>query len=167
MSIGKAALSVLAKLIGRLGTPNPDREFDGEILAHLRLLTERYIREGMKPSEADSAARRQFENTALQATKLDLLASLKDMVGTATGSSGSARFRKMLVAAQVALSFLLLMGAGLFAKTLANLKNTHTGFESAGNLVSFQVDPAKNGYTVARTRNSTPMPSARFERYQE
>jgi hypothetical protein len=56
-------------------------------------------------------------------------------------------------AAQVALSFLLLMGAGLFAKTLANLKNTHTGFESAGNLVSFQVDPVRNGYTVARTRN--------------
>jgi predicted permease len=90
---------------------------------------------------------------ALQGTRLDLLTSLKDMVGTATGSSGSAKFRKILVAAQVALSFLLLMGAGLFAKTLANLKNTHTGFESAGNLVSFQVDPAKNGYTVARTRD--------------
>ena len=41
------------------------------------------------------------------------------------------------------------MGAGLFAKTLANLKNTRTGFESARNLVSFQVDPAKNGYTCA------------------
>jgi len=44
------------------------------------------------------------------------------------------------------------MGAGLFVKTLANLKNIRTGFESAGNLVSFQVDPAKNGYPVARTR---------------
>jgi hypothetical protein len=65
MSIGRAALSVLAKLIGRLGTPNPDREFDGEIRAHLRLLTERYIREGMRPGEADSAARRQFGNITL------------------------------------------------------------------------------------------------------
>ncbi len=89
---------------------------------------------------------------ALQATRLELVATLKDMVGAATGSSGSARFRKGLVMAQVALSFLLLMGAGLFARTLANLKNTRTGFERAGNLVSFQIDPAKNGYPVGRTR---------------
>ena len=45
------------------------------------------------------------------------------------------------------------MGAGLFTRTLINLKDTHTGFESAQNLVSFQVDPAKNGYSVARTRD--------------
>jgi predicted permease len=90
---------------------------------------------------------------ALHSTKLDLLTSLKDLGGAVTGGSSPARFRKTLVTAQVALSFLLLMGAGLFARTLANLKNTRTGFESAGNLVSFQVDPAKNGYTVARTRN--------------
>jgi len=90
---------------------------------------------------------------ALQATKVDLLTSLKDLGGAVTGGSNPARFRKALVTAQVSLSFLLLMGAGLFARTLANLKNTRTGFENAENLVSFQVDPAKNGYTVARTRN--------------
>jgi predicted permease len=90
---------------------------------------------------------------ALQATRLDLLTTLKDLAGAVTGGSSSARFRKVLVTAQVALSFLLLMGAGLFVKTLANLKNTRTGFERAGNLVSFQVDPAKNGYTAARTRS--------------
>ncbi|MBV8867703.1 MAG: ABC transporter permease [Acidobacteriaceae bacterium] len=55
--------------------------------------------------------------------------------------------------AQVALSFLLLVGAGLFTRTLINLKDTHTGFEGAQNLFSFQVDPAKNGYSVARTRD--------------
>ena len=90
---------------------------------------------------------------ALQATKLDVLTTLKDLVGAVTGSGRSARFRKVLIGAQVALSFLLLMGAGLFVRTLVNLKNTRTGFESARNLVSFQVDPAKNGYSVARTRN--------------
>ena len=89
---------------------------------------------------------------ALQATRLDLLTTLKDTVGAVTGAGGSARFRKTLVAAQVALSFLLLMGAGLFARTLANLKSIRTGFEGADNLVSFQVDPAKNGYNVMRTR---------------
>ena len=90
---------------------------------------------------------------ALQATRLDVLTSLKDLVGAVTGGSSSGKLRKLLVTAQVALSFLLLMGAGLFARTLANLENTRTGFESAGNLISFQIDPAKNGYTVARTRN--------------
>lgn len=90
---------------------------------------------------------------ALQATRLDLVTTLKEIVGSVTAAGGSARFRKALVTAQVALSFLLLMGAGLFAKTLTNLKNTRTGFERAQNLVSFQVDPPKNGYMVARTRS--------------
>jgi predicted permease len=90
---------------------------------------------------------------ALHATKLDLVATLKDMASAVTGGSGSARFRKALVMAQLALSFVLLVGAGLFTRTLINLKDTHTGFESAQNLVSFQVDPAKNGYSAARTRD--------------
>ena len=90
---------------------------------------------------------------AFQATKLDLLTTLKDLAGAVTGGSGSTGFRKALVTAQVALSFLLLVGAGLFARTLANLKDIRTGFESPQNLVSFQVDPAKNGYTVGRVRN--------------
>ena len=90
---------------------------------------------------------------ALAATRLDILTNLKDMAGAVTAAGVSARLRRALVTAQVALSFLLLMGAGLSARTLANLKNTRTGFESARNLMTFQVDPAKNGYTVPRTRN--------------
>lgn len=90
---------------------------------------------------------------ALQAARLDLLTTLKDRAGAVTGASGSARFRKALVMAQIALSFLLLMGAGLFTRTLMNLKDTRTGFARPENLVSFQVDPAKNGYPVLRTRD--------------
>ena len=48
---------------------------------------------------------------------------------------------------QVALSFLLLAGAGLFVKSLGNLKDTDTGFRDLDNLVTFQVAPALNGYT--------------------
>jgi putative ABC transport system permease protein len=88
---------------------------------------------------------------ALQTTKLDLLTALKN--GASAASGGSATFRKALVTAQVALSLLLLVGSGLFARTLANLKNTHTGFENLQNLVSFQIDPAKHGYPAGRTRN--------------
>ena len=90
---------------------------------------------------------------AVQATKLDLFAALKEAAGAVAGSGGSARLRKALVTAQVALSFLLLAGAGLFTRTLINLKNTHTGFESVGKLVTFQVDPAKLGYSVPRIRS--------------
>lgn len=90
---------------------------------------------------------------ALQGARVDLVTALKDLAGAVTGARGSARFRKMLIVAQVALAFLLLVGAGLFTRTLINLRNTHTGFESAQNLFSFQVDPAKNGYSAVRTRD--------------
>ncbi|HUP04122.1 MAG TPA: ABC transporter permease [Bryobacteraceae bacterium] len=87
---------------------------------------------------------------ALRATRLDLWGSLKDVVGSIAGSSGSARLRKSLVTAQVAFSFLLLAGAGLFVKTLANLKSTRTGFGDLDNLITFQVDPGLNGYSQTR-----------------
>ena len=41
------------------------RELDGEIETHLRLLTERYVRQGMSEDEAACAARRQFGNVTL------------------------------------------------------------------------------------------------------
>jgi ABC-type antimicrobial peptide transport system permease subunit len=53
------------KLKGLFTSRKPDREFDEEIEAHLKLLSERYIRQGMSPADAASAARRQFGNLAL------------------------------------------------------------------------------------------------------
>jgi predicted permease len=53
----------------------------------------------------------------------------------------------------VALSFLLLFGAGLFVRSLLNLKGTDTGFRDAGSLVTFQLSPALNGYDAPRTVN--------------
>jgi hypothetical protein len=58
-----------------------------------------------------------------------------------------------LVTAQVALSFLLLFGAGLFVRSLQNLKDTKSGYKNLENLVSFQVDPALNGYTLPRAKH--------------
>src|SRR5262249_31234080 len=57
---------------------------------------------------------------------------------------------KGLIAAQVALSFLLLFGAGLFVRSLQNLKTADTGFGEMHNLVTFQLSPALNGYDKAR-----------------
>ena len=89
---------------------------------------------------------------ALQTTKLSLWTTLKDVASALTGGN-SMNVRKALVGAQVALSFLLLVGAGLFMRTLVNLKDAHTGFQRIDNLVSFQVDPAKDGYTLPRVRS--------------
>ena len=82
---------------------------------------------------------------ALQGTRLDVSSTLKDAAIVSGGRS--TRTRKILVAAQVTLSFLLLVGAGLFAKTLYNLKNMNTGMNDIQNLVTFSVDPRGARYT--------------------
>ena len=53
------------------------------------------------------------------------------------------------MAAQVALSFLLLFGAGLFVRSLDNLRATDTGI-ALDNLVTFRLAPALSGYTNER-----------------
>jgi predicted permease len=86
---------------------------------------------------------------ALRASRPDPWTTLKDTVGSIAGAGGSLFLRKGLVTAQVALSFLLLFGAGLFVRSLQNLKTTDTGV-ALDNLVTFQLSPSLNGYTDAR-----------------
>ncbi len=86
---------------------------------------------------------------ALRASRPDPWTTLKDTMGSIAGTGGSLFLRKGLVTAQVALSFLLLFGAGLFVKSLQNLKTTDTGV-TLDNLVTFQVAPALSGYTDER-----------------
>jgi predicted permease len=90
---------------------------------------------------------------ALRASRPDLWSTLKDAMGSIAGHGGSLLLRKGLVTAQVALSFLLLFGAGLFVRSLQNLQSTDAGFRDMDNLVTFQVSPALNGYDDARTVN--------------
>lgn len=89
---------------------------------------------------------------ALRASNPDQWATLKDTVGGIAGTGGSLFLRKGLVAAQVALSFLLLFGAGLFVRSLQNLKTTDTGVEMT-NLVTFRLSPALSGYGDQQTVN--------------
>ena len=86
---------------------------------------------------------------ALRASRPDPWTTLKDTVGAIAGSGGSLFLRKGLVTAQVALSFLLLFGAGLFVRSLQNLRTAETGV-ALDNLVTFQLSPALNGYTEER-----------------
>ena len=89
---------------------------------------------------------------ALQSTRFDIWNTLKDVIGSVAGTAGSVRLRKTLVTVQVALSFLLLAGAGLFVKSLSNLQNANTGFRDIENLITFQVDPALSGYDNTRVQ---------------
>jgi predicted permease len=86
---------------------------------------------------------------ALQGTKPDVAPTLKDTVGGIVGGGASVRFRKALVAGQVTLSLLLLVGAGLFIRSLRNLRDLGPGF-AAENLVAFNVNLSLNGYDAQR-----------------
>lgn len=87
---------------------------------------------------------------AMRASRPDPWTTLKDTVGSVAGSGGSLFLRKGLVTAQVALSFLLLFGAGLFVRSLQNLQTTDTGV-ALDNLITFQLSPDLNGYDDERT----------------
>jgi predicted permease len=87
---------------------------------------------------------------ALQTTRPDVGRVLKDEAGAVVGG-GHAGLRKTLVVAQVALSLLLLIGAGLFLRSLKNLSNLGPGFP-AERLVGFNIDPSLAGYTPERAK---------------
>src|SRR5205085_11736861 len=80
----------------------------------------------------------------LQSTRPKLADTLKDQAGGVI-HGGSAGLRKGLVVAQVSLSLLLVVGAGLFLQSLRNLKSLNPGFE-VKNLVAFDVDPTLTRY---------------------
>ena len=83
---------------------------------------------------------------AFRATRLDLASDLKENTATARRDVGVGRLRggKLLVAAQVALSLPLVIGAGLFVRTLNNLQQQPLGFDPQ-RVLTFNVDPTKAG----------------------
>ena len=87
---------------------------------------------------------------AWQTTRVDVAPSLKETGGAVLGG-GHMKFRRTLVAAQVFLSLLLLIGAGLFIRSLRNLRMLDPGFRTH-NVMEFSVDPALSGYSTERTR---------------
>ena len=87
---------------------------------------------------------------ALQATRPNLTSALKAEAPVI----GRIRFdlRRALVVLQVAISLLLLIGAGLFVRSLQNLKNLDTGFLRQSVLV-VSVNPQDSGYKGQRLRD--------------
>jgi putative ABC transport system permease protein len=96
---------------------------------------------------------------ALQATRTTVTAALKEDSGSVSGGGRQVRLRRGLVIAQVALSMLLLAGAGLFARSLYNLKTLDPGFR-VDDLIAFSIDPSLSGYEGDRL-------TALYQRLQE
>lgn len=86
---------------------------------------------------------------ALQTTRPELAQVLKGQSASVAAARGQARFRRALVVAQIALSLLLLVGAGLFARSLYNLLRVDLGMRIE-NLLTFSLDPAAAGYDKQR-----------------
>jgi len=87
---------------------------------------------------------------ALRSSRPDLAPTLKAQAGSVLGGA-QARFRKALVASQVTVSLLLVIGAGLFLRTLHNLMAVDVGFDTRS-LISFTVDPGLNGHPSERVK---------------
>ena len=81
---------------------------------------------------------------AFSATRLELTPSLKEGRGT-TASRSRNRLAHGLIIGQVALSLVLLVGAGLFLRSLVNLTNVDTGFNK-NNVLMTSMDPDGAGY---------------------
>jgi predicted permease len=97
---------------------------------------------------------------AWQATRVNLTASLKDQAG-ASASRSRLALNKLLVVTQVALSLLLLIGAGLFVRSLRNLKGLDTGFDYE-HIIQFSIDSG-SGYNLAQDLNLSREMLSRLE----
>ena len=85
---------------------------------------------------------------ALYAASIQPLNALKQQSNAVAGGLG---LRKALVVGQFALATILLVGAGLFARTLANLRAQGPGFPTT-NLLMARVDAAASGFKAAESK---------------
>jgi predicted permease len=125
----KDSLIVVADWSGRGSALNP--QLDLRVLAFtlgLSLLTS--IVFGLLP--------------AFRTTRVNLTPALKESGRSSTTTTRSLLTRTLVVA-QVTLSLLLLIGAGLLVRTLLNLERVDTGFNAA-NLLIFRIEPGLIGY---------------------
>ena len=98
---------------------------------------------------------------AWRTTRVDLTPTLKDS-GRSSSSVHRSILSRGLVVVQVALSLLLLVGAGLFVRTLINLQRVDPGFNTQ-NLLLFEVRPGLIGYKDEQLRQLYQQLSERFE----
>ncbi len=98
---------------------------------------------------------------AWRTTRVDLTPSLKES-GRASSAVHRSLLSRGLVVVQVALSLVLLVGAGLFVRTLLNLQRVDPGFNTQ-NLLLFEVQPSLIGYKDEKLRQIYQQISERVE----
>jgi predicted permease len=87
---------------------------------------------------------------AFASTRTDIAQTMKEQSSALTSGFAAARFRRVLVAAQFALSMVLLVAGGSLTRSIANLGKVHPGFE-VERLVTFRMDATLSGYQPDRT----------------
>ena len=102
---------------------------------------------------------------ALESTRATLAGSLKDD-GARLRGRGRFGLRRLLVVAQVSLSLLLLVGAGLFLRSLRNTAAINIGLKTDGVLMA-SVNPRLNGYTPPQVANFYQQLQARLSAMPE
>jgi predicted permease len=85
---------------------------------------------------------------ALQASRTDLVTVMKARQGSGAAGGGRSRFAGTLVSVQIAVSLVLLVGASLFASTLAHVQREPLGFD-ADHVLLARVNPRLAGYPPA------------------
>ncbi len=88
---------------------------------------------------------------ALQASRPDLVRSLKQESTTTTGGRRKGRLRNILVVSQVSLSLVLLIAAGLFLRSLQRAQTMDPGFNPR-NVLLASIDLFPNGYEAEEGR---------------
>ena len=89
---------------------------------------------------------------ALRTTQIDLNMALKDSSRGLSNMRSRLGWRGVLVISQVAVSLLLLIGAGLFVRSLQKLRSLDAGFERH-NVLTLMIDPERGGYTAKQLGN--------------
>jgi predicted permease len=93
---------------------------------------------------------------AMRGARVDLNTALKEGAGSSSRAlrpkRGWLSAGSSLVVAQVALSIVVLAGAGLLVRTLQNLKNVYPGFDTR-NILTFRLDPSLIGYKNSDSNN--------------
>lgn len=139
LMLGEWLLAAVRRVLVPIGVPDIDVHLDWRILAFsfgIALLTGLVF--GVFP--------------ALYSTRSSLAPALKHAAARSFGTRSAARFRAAMILAQMTLSTVLLVSAGLFAKSLANVSRVELGFK-VDHLVTFTVSPRLNGYTPEASRD--------------
>jgi predicted permease len=87
---------------------------------------------------------------AWRVTRATVSEMLKNQGSTSSAGPSHVRFRKFLVAGQVAFTLLLLTGATLFTRTLWNLRKQNLGINTE-KVITFSIAPQLNGYDTPKT----------------